>query len=181
MPSQQDLPAQQHRAVVRFLEAVIRDAYHMADVTAAFLKAHGYRPRKRSSRSSDAPSEDTPVIRQAKGFLLNLGAALRLARWEHSGLRPDLPSSLPTTAEAFRNLVPPRDDATNSDGSETVPPLSLEVFRTWLECFCHAGQTSIGADILLRREGMSEDDLLDSLADFLWEHRHLASPEERQQ
>jgi len=188
MPNQQNRPAHEFRAVVRFLEAVIRDAYHMADITAAFLKAQGFRPRKRSQRSlgaplaeTDAPSAETPVSRQARGFLLNLAAALRLARWEHSDLRPHLPSSLTTAAEAFRNLVPSPEDVTNSDGSEAVPPLSLEVFRTWLERFCQSGQTSIGADIVLKRDGVSEDELLDSLADFLWEHRHLGSPEGQQE
>jgi len=160
---------------------VIRDAEFMADLTAAFLRAQGYRPRRRSVGSADALSLETPVVRQAKGFLLNLAAALRLARWEHSGLRPHLPGSLTSAAEAFRNLVPPRDDVTDPDEAETIPPLSREVFRTWVERFCRTGQTSIGADVVLKQDSVSESDLLDSLADFLWEHRHLALSEEQQQ
>lgn len=177
MPTQQNPPTDEHRAVVRFLETVIRDAEYMADVTAAFLKAQGYRPHKRSLQNPDAVTEGSPVVRQAQGFLLNLAAALRLVRWENSRLRPYLPSSLPTPADAFRNLVPPRDEGAKSDGTEIVPAISADVFRTWMERFCHSGQTSIGVDVVLELDGTSENDLLDSLADFLWEHRHLASPE----
>ena len=176
----QDANVDQRGAAVRFIEAVIRDANFMADLTAAFLKAQGFHRVTRTNQSGDGLPADGPIARQAENFLLNLAAALRLARWEQSALRLYLPSSLPSSKEAFRNLVLPVEREPPPDGRKRATSLSLDVFRTWVERFCRGGQAELGSDVVLKSSGLSAEALLDALADFLWDHRHLGRLEEKQ-
>ena len=168
----------EQRAVLKFLEAVIRDAHYMADLTAAFLKAHGSRARENRASSEQVPVEDTPLTRRAEGVLLNLAAALRIASWERAGFRPALPADLPSSYEAFRNLVPPEMPEATEGARAAVPELSLKVFRTWLRFFSRTSHAALSTDILLPMQTVTEDELLDAVADFLWNNRHLAKPEE---
>jgi hypothetical protein len=169
----------QRRSVERFLEAVIRDACHMADMTAAFLKDRGWRPSRKKADSHGVLPELNPTMSRAHGVLLNLAAALRIASWERAGLRSELSADLPSSTEAIQRLVPP-ESPDSSESAPVVPELSAQVFRTWLERFSRSSRATLGTDIVLPTNAVSEDELLDALADFLFENRHLADVREEQ-
>jgi hypothetical protein len=166
------------------VQAVIYDAHYMADLVTAFLKTQGYRPLKTCAGSvagevcCDSTSENSSVIRRAKTFLLNLAAALRLAQWERGRLRPSLPADLPIAIEAFRNAVPPEIDGPAEPAHSIMSELSLQVFRTCHQRLSWSSRATLGIDVLLPTQAPSEDELLDGLADLLWNNRHLAKPEE---
>ena len=61
---------------------------------------------------------------------------------------------------------------------ENSRELALQVFQTYHERFAHSSRAELSTDILLQCDGATEDELLDALADFLSEHRHLESGEE---
>ncbi len=168
----------ERRAVQRFLEAVIRDAYYMADLTAAFLEAQGFHPKRKRASSVSAVAEDSPTMTRAHGVLLNLAAALRIASWERAGLRSELPADLPASSEAFQNLMPSEVPGSSQDAPVTAE-LSERVFRTWLQRFSRSSRAALSTDVLLPANTVSEDELLDALADFLWENRHLADVKEK--
>jgi hypothetical protein len=170
MPNKQTEPVSEQIVAARFIAAVVSEAHYVADLVAAFLKAHGYTPHEPSA--AEPRFSDGPLIRQAKGTLLNLGAALRLWQWENAGLRGHLPKTLPSSTDAFRNVVPPKE------AEQRVPPLALAVFDTWVREFCRGGRAVLGTDVILKQDSLCEEHLLDALADFLWDHRHLAKRED---
>ncbi len=163
----------QKRSVEKFIEAVIRQARYQADLAAAFLLASGYRPCNKQLDPQHSLPEDHPTRQRAEHFLLNLGAAMQIAAWERAGLRPELPADLPTAEEAFRNAL-----ATGAEKPHLELELQSRVFRTWLQLFSRSSRRALGADILLPVSAVSEDELLEALADLLWNNRHLAEPEE---
>ena len=167
----------QKRSVEKFIEAIIRNARYKAQLAAAFLEAQGFRPKKERVCSPSVEAENSPTRMRAQGFLLNLGAALQLASWERAGLRSELPADLPTSSEAFQNLVPPQVLG-SSDGAPVTPDLSMKVFKTWLQLFSRSSRATLNTDVLLPTKAVSEDELLDALADFLWANRHLADVKE---
>jgi hypothetical protein len=162
----------QRRSVEGFLEAVVRDANYMADLTAAFLNAHGIRPKKGLGASGCALPANSSTLTRAHGVLMNMAAALRIRSWERAGLRPQLPADLPSSSEAFRNLVP--EVVGSPEGTPVVPELSAKVFRTWLQRFSRSSRAALSTDVMLPTKTVSQEDLLEALADFLWANRHLA-------
>jgi hypothetical protein len=167
----------ERRSVERYLVAVTRDAQYMADTVADFLEAQGIRPRQNRSGDSCALPQKGETTTPVHAFLLNLAAALRIAMWERAGLRSELPADLPSSREAFQNLVP-AESFHSSTGSSATPALAQTVFRTWLEQFSRSSRATLGTDVLLDAAGLSEDELLDALADFLYENRNLADMKE---
>jgi hypothetical protein len=167
----------ERRTVENFLEAVIRDAYYMADLTAAFLKSQGFRPRRKHGRTSCVLCEGSPASTRVQGFLLNLAAALRIAAWERAGLQPDLPADLPNSAEAFQNVVP-AEVPNDQEDAPFMPALYAKVLQTWLQRFSRSSRAALNADIMLPVKAVSEDELLDGLAEFLLANRHLADIQE---
>lgn len=163
----------QNRSVEKFIEAVIRQAHHQAELAAAILHASGYRPCRRQPNPEHLLPEGHPTRQRAECLLLNLGAAMQISAWERAGLRPELPGDLPTAEEAFQNLLP--GDSVNAP---VVSELSLKVFRTWLQRFSRSSRGALGTDIVLRGAAVCEDELLEALADLLWNHRQLAVPKE---
>jgi len=73
--------------------------------------------------------------------------------------------------------VPPEMPEATEGARRDVPELSSKVFRTWLRLFSRTSRAALNTDILLRRQTVCEEELLDALADFLWSNRHLAKPE----
>ena len=168
-------------AVQRFLEAIIRDAIYVADLTADFLDNLGWKSSRKKGDTDNVPLEIhpmpkmSPVMLRAHGFLLNLAAALRLVSWERAGLRSELPADLPTANEAFQRLLPP-EVSDSSESGLVIPELALQVFRVWLRQFSRNSQASLGIDITLPLHAVAEmeDKLLDILADFLLKNCRLA-------
>lgn len=168
---------EERQAVVRFLAAVIREAEYAADLVGRFLEAQELkRPKPVAELSEETGDVDSPKILRAKRFLLNLGAALRIAGWERAGLRGGLPADLPAASEAFRNLVPTAGSERPSNPGLSTD-LSAKVFRTWVERFSRSSRTDLAVDMLLPLRSIPEEELLDALADLLWKHRHLSNSE----
>jgi hypothetical protein len=98
------------------------------------------------------------------GFLLHLGAALRLLTWEAQGFfshrQAGLPEAQQAIRDAFRSLANPDADPTE---------LCVAVLRLSVDRFAWSGPSDLGADIAL--DETQEDALLETLADFLWAQR----------
>jgi len=175
MPTANGITKTECQADARLIEAIHREADYMAELTASFLAARGF-PLCGEAGDEKVEDGDGPHVRRAKVFLLNLAAELRLCQWEQAGLRRYLPGTLPPSTVAFRTLVPP-DDVGSTEESSGRTELWSQVFSTWLERFCRGSRATIGVDVVLRLDDLSVDEFLDAMADFLWEHRHLALPE----
>lgn len=95
--------------------------------------------------------------------------------WENAGLTDRLPQCLPPSREAYRAALSQFDESDEGGPHESSRALAVQVFRTYHERFAHSSRAELGTDVLLLTDGATEDELLDAVADFLWEHRHLAS------
>lgn len=102
-------------------------------------------------------------------FVSNLGAVLQLAQWEQAGLREYL-HGLPTAAEAVNDLF---SRYLGGNGNDVEHDLLTKVSWFWFCNFSFSGFETLDKDVLLA--GDTGDDLLEDLADFLWQHRHLAT------
>ena len=138
--------------LVRF---VADDAARDANRVAIFLDVLGLQA---------CPSK--PITLPA-GFLLDLGAALRLLLWERNGLRVHRDAGLPSAHEAivstFKGITNPNSCAWGE--------LSLRVLVLSVEHFAWSARFELEADILL--DTPEEEAALDAMAQFLWDHRHL--------
>jgi hypothetical protein len=102
-------------------------------------------------------------------FLLELGAALRLWIWEHSGISTHRDAGLPHAGEALRAVFHRLRVAAGKEAADADTPLSRAVMALFVEHFAWSGQQDLDADFLLGEA--DEDDLVDTLADLLWTHR----------
>jgi len=138
------------------VEAVARGAARDANGVGLFLNELGLRV-----------SPDRPLL-LAAGFLLDLGAALRLLEWERRGLQAHLQAGLPPARIALwdvcRTLGKQPDPA-------AVPPgaLASRVLAVFVERFAWNARAELNAEVVLA-EG-DEEQVLEALADYLWEHR----------
>jgi hypothetical protein len=149
------------------LEGFLSNAQYMADLVGAFLEGHRLVPPPEQRRNQ-------PVVLPA-GFLLDLGAALRLACWEHEGLRDYLPADLPSAQPSLDRLL--ESLRTGQEDPETPSAALLrQVLLTWFTCFAWSCLEELGADVLLAQA--DDEQVLQQLADFLWRQRPTARPEE---
>jgi hypothetical protein len=132
--------------------AVAVDADRDADRVISFLGHLGLRA---------TPEKPLPM---PAGFLLHLGAALRLLEWEARGIfvhrEAGLPEARQAIRDAFQSLTEPDADPTK---------LCVAVLRLCVERFAWSGLPELGADVAL--DEAQEDALLEALADFLWAQR----------
>ena len=121
------------RSAVELIEAIIRDAEFMADLTASFLDQLGFLPPLKQRRKE-------PVALPCE-FLLELAAVLRLALWERAGLRDRLGRDLPPAEQALDDLFArfaQESPVARSDG--TSAGLVMEVFKTTLSRLAWGGR-----------------------------------------
>jgi hypothetical protein len=98
-------------------------------------------------------------------FLRDLGAALRLLVWEHGGHRVHLDAGLPPANEALKSVL------LSVGGPNRLPPdFALRVFGLFIDRFTWHARLTFDADVAL--ESLPDDAALDTLAEFLWAHRH---------
>ena len=110
------------------------------------------------------PPEARPKNMMTFGFLLRLGAALRLLMWESKGFSFHRAAGLPDAHQAIRNAIGALNAPATDPTGFCVPVLRLAIDR-----FAWNGPRELGADIALGEA--SEENLLEALADFLWSHR----------
>jgi hypothetical protein len=143
--SPSDLPAE-------MVAAVAGDAARDADRSGLFLEQLGL----------GATPEKPRLL--PTGFLMDLGAALRLLVWEAEGFFGHRQAGLPTAEQAIRDAF-----RSLTDPEANPADLSVAVLRLSVERFAWNGQPELGADIAL--DEAHEDALLEALADFLWARR----------
>jgi len=100
-----------------------------------------------------------------------------LAVWEQAGFRSQLPADLPSADDALANAVPKDGDCSVSPHSLATLPLYQRVMCAGHRCFARRAKSELGIDVLLPPAGLSQEDLLDAVADLLWEHRHVPESE----
>ena len=141
------------------IQFAVAEAERDADEVATFLAAAGLAP----------PPGDTRGI--PPGVLLDLGAIVRLRRWEAAGLAVHTEAGLPTADAALTRLVALLVAAA-SDRTvlATAGVLARSVFELTVNRFAWTAQPELGTDVVLLAD--DEDALVDALAQFLWERRH---------
>jgi hypothetical protein len=142
----------------QIVEGFAFNGHFNASLVGHFLEANGLIP-PRTARGREPVSFP-------REFLLELAAVLRLAWWEHLGLKDYLPAQQQSAAEALSDLY----QRWSADLPQTVRAPTLPVLHTWFSRFAWSGLEELHADIVL--EETKEQELLEALADFLWEHRH---------
>ena len=172
MPTSVAQTPHEERTAKHTIEAVVRDAHHIADLVAAMLGAHDFKPVDPANDDSNEEL-DGALVERAKAMLLNLGAALRIREWEKNGQKDYIPEPLPSSSEAVQAIVP----AEGTDGATATDTYS-KVFQASMRHFALRGRAELGVDVLLDRKGFDEEQAIDALADFLWEHRELVYQEE---
>jgi hypothetical protein len=165
-----ELSRQQWEAATRIRDGIVRDAHYMADLTGQFLRSQGYGSARENPA---APVLEEPPCGSAADFLLNVAAALRIGVWERAGLRDALPDPLPPSGEALAAAASHFLECASKPKSTETLGLSMQVFQVTQQHFARSGRQDLETDVLLSVEGLGEDELLERLADFLWEHRHL--------
>jgi hypothetical protein len=137
------------------------EAARDADAVIALLTAAGLAPR---------PGETRGV---PPGLLLDLGAAVRLNRWEAGGHEVHTQSGLPSAGAALVHLLHALESASTAGGTRAVSGrLAREVFDLAVTRFAWAARPDLGADIELAPA--DEDALVEAMAHLLWACRHTA-------
>jgi hypothetical protein len=150
--------------VAKITEGFVANAFHDADLVGSFLEANGLIPPRNQRRRRN------PVFLPL-GFLIELAGVLRLASWEQQGFVERIPESLPAAAPALAELFQRWTSPASRSNQTNEPPLVYRLLDIWFRHFAWSGLEELHADIAL--EGTSEQESLEALADFLWEHRHV--------
>lgn len=130
-----------------------------ADDVAAFLAAAGLAPPPGETR------------RFPPGVLIDLGAVVRLRRWEAAGYAVHIEAGLPTAHGALSHVINTLvKAAANRASLASAGALGRAVFELTVTRFAWAAPRELGADIVLNVE--DEDALVEALAQFLWARRH---------
>ncbi|MCE9565052.1 MAG: hypothetical protein K8U57_23725 [Planctomycetes bacterium] len=132
-----------------------RDAIDLGD----FLAAAGLAP----------PPGETRGI--PKGILLDLGAVVRLRRWEAAGYSIHLDAGLPSAREALGGVIRTLIIAAEKPAVLALAgALGRAVFDLMITRFAWAARIELGADVAL--DTQNDDALVEAMAQFLWAHRH---------
>jgi hypothetical protein len=138
------------------IDAVASQAESDAELVVAFLDEIGL-----------PASPDKPVGLPG-AFLLDLGAALRMAEWERAGLRAHLEAGLAPACQAL-------DEASRllRDHTDHGPSLAHRVMVVFVERFAWHGRSDWNAAVVL--DSIVDDAALDAVAEFLYNHRQAGA------
>jgi hypothetical protein len=109
-------------------------------------------------------SPEKPIPMPAS-FLLQLGAALRLLRWESQGFFYHRQAGLPEAREAIRGVLL----AVRHSGSDATE-CCLGVLRLSVERFAWSRGDASAGDVAV--DDLTDDAALDALAEYLWAACH---------
>lgn len=122
---------------------------------------------ERSCASGDDFAGEFPVE-----FLLEIGAIAMLYSWDESGIRPLLPTDVPTPQAAAKDL----HDRVVADPLQFRRPgsakLSQQVRKIWLERFSWTAPETLDFEVVLGKP--DEDVLVEAVAQLLWKYRDAA-------
>ncbi len=124
-----------------------------------------------------------PPPGQSRGFppgiLLDLGAVVRLRRWEAAGYAAHLDAGLPSARAALDRVI---DTLVTAATTKTTTAalgagaLAQAVFEVAVTRFAWGAWPILGTDIALDVD--DEDRLVEVMAQFLWPRRHSAAASE---
>ena len=118
------------------------------------------------TRAGVAPGPDR-TIGIPPGILLDLGAVVRLRRWEKAGIYAHLEEGLLSASAAFRSVIDMLTTAGEEPNSLALAGgLASRVLGVRVLRFSWAGPSELDAEILL--DTPTEEDFIDILAKFLW-------------
>lgn len=144
---------------VEMIQFAVDEAGRDADDVAAFLAAAGLAPPPGETRGFPP------------GVLLDLGAVMRLRRWEAAGYAVHVAAGLPTARGALSHVIDTLvKAAVNRASLATAGALGRAVFELTVTRFAWAAPRELGTDIMLNID--DEDSLVEALAQFLWAGRH---------
>jgi len=158
----------EHRGVIDLLAAVILEGWRKADAVAAVAaRGRGQEFQPPKEVPAVLPADEVPAG-PIVDSVSNLGAALRIVQWERAGLRPYLPTELPSVADAFRSIRHGRQEP------ETHEPADLAnvQFSVWLKHFVWRAHEILGSEVVQYGCPVESEAIVDRLAEFLWSHRH---------
>ena len=147
--------------LVRF---AIDEAERDADEVAELLAAAGPAPPPGQTRGFPP------------GILLDLGAVVRLRRWEAAGLAVHREAGLPTARAALNFVIHTLVAAADPEALAAAGALGREVPGLAMGRLAWTARAELGADVALDAD--DEDALVEALAQFLWARRHDASAAE---
>jgi len=150
------------KQVVDFLTALLLEGRRLANRTAAFLATV-----PAFAEATNNPPSLSPA------FLLEVAAVLRLQDWERAGLTQWVPEVLPTARDMARQLMARLEAAPDSFGLDeelAASALFTQLGSVWIRHFSWDAPRILGVDIVVREDS---NDLLEELADLIWQHRHL--------
>lgn len=138
--------------LVRF---AVDEAGRDAEDVAAFLAAAGLAPPPGETRG------------WPPGVLLDLGAFVRLRRWEASGYTFHVEAGLPTARTALRRVITTLIGAAADRGVlAAAGELGLAVFGLTVSRFAWTARPQLGSDVVL--DLGDEDALVEALAQLMW-------------
>ena len=105
-------------------------------------------------------------------LMLKLGAMMRIYQWEEAELTQFLHAALPPAERVMNDVLHPApgEGGAEFDGRE----LAQRVFRTWYRQFAF-DHVAPGAEVVIT--GIDPAAVVAQLAEFLWRHRHLGTPD----
>ena len=142
-----------------FVRAIVQHAERLACLTAACLKSIEF--------------FQTKPIRLSEAFLLELAAMIELVFWERWDLCRQLPVDLPTSREAADQLMDRCKKGATAFEDPNDTPLHHRMLRVWREHFAWDAWQHLETEILIGE--VDEDEIVDVMANFLWENRHELS------
>lgn len=152
------MPTVADRDIEILIAEILREGERDARLVAAFLESIGL--------SLDAGNG----VGFPEDWLLKLAALLKIARWERAGITAQLGVDLPTSEEVYLDLITlvPGQPARFSG-----PELSRRVLLIHLGRIAWSPWEHRPAAVAIE-QSLAPDEFLDRLAQFLWDHRHLA-------
>lgn len=150
--------------VIEFTGAFIRYAEDSAGFVAQFLER--WRKDLRWRKPLSFP----------RCFLWELAAILRIASWQQSAALAELATEFQPSSVLFDDLLKrfwtdPLSMCQNI--SAATCPLGYKVLQIWLRHCSWYGMEELGTDVVIQDHIFPE--LLDVLADFVWQQRGLAN------
>ncbi len=152
----------QGKDVIDFLVPIIRNAERDAQLVVAFLDAYDVAPA--------GPDGRRPPVSLSADLLLKISAWVRLYQWEREGVRPWLRTDLPPAHDVLEDVL----EGTKGFSGRA---LSQAVMRAQLLQLACSRRLAVRSDVVVAPAAAVQ--VLDAVADFLWQVRHLAASEKQ--
>jgi hypothetical protein len=141
------------------VRSVTRQAERNAEAVSALLNNSGNLPVCPNGNRSALP----------RGFLLELAAVMQVGLWEQQGFHEHLEQGLPSYRDCVTDLVARSHQGSPQFTDVGADSLYRRVLKVHCECFSWEADEILGKPVAIRAG--NDDQILDAMASFLWEHR----------